>query len=205
MTSTKQISETVIAYTNEVAASIATRAAYELEQNPTNENIQKTLKGLAEDFAHVDVCKFMHAASVDANFINRQERKNKRFNVYSAQKVANVARAAAAAETLNAYSATLLRTAIALTRADLSMTHRDAHSALCLDLKVDVSKAQHIVRYGKNIASNTADTQSSSSINALQMFNVLKEIRDDRNEVAYIVDLSNKTTKALAKHLDIAL
>jgi len=197
--------EAVIAYTADVAAAIVARKSYETEQNPENTNIQKTLDGLAADFAHVDVCKFMHAASVDANFINRQERKNKRFNVYSAQKVANVARAAAAAESLNAYSATLLRTAIALTRAELSMTHRDAHSALCLDLKVDAAKAQHIVRYGKNIASNTADTQSSSSINALQMFNVLKEIRDDKNEVAYVVDLSNKTTKALAKVLDIAL
>lgn len=197
--------EAVAAYTSEIAAAIVARKSYETEQNPENTNIQKTLDGLAADFAHVDVCKFMFAASVDANFINRQERKNKRFNVYSAQKVANVARAAAAAETLNAYTQTLLRTAIALTRADMSMTHRDAHSALCLDLKVDVSKAQHIVRYGKNIASNTADTQSSSSINALQMFNVLKEVRDDKNEVAYVVDLSNKTTKALAKVLDIAL
>ncbi|UIN38403.1 hypothetical protein [Methylobacterium oryzae] len=197
--------EALAAYTADLATSIAARAAYETEQNPENTNIQKTLKGLAEDFASEHVTKFMFAASVDANFINRQERKNKRFNVYSAQKVANVARAAAQAETLNAYSATLLRTAIALTRAELSMTHRDAHSALCLDLKVDAAKAQHIVRYGKNIASNTADTQSSSSINALQMFNVLKEIRDDRNEVAYTVDLSNKTTKALCKALDIAL
>lgn len=201
---TKQI-EAVAAYTAEVAAAIVARKSYETEQNPENTNIQKTLDGLAADFAHVDVCKFMFAASVDSNFINRQERKNKRFNVYSAQKVANVARAAAAAETLNAYTQTLLRTAINLTRAEQSMTHRDAHSALCLDLKVDVSKAQHIVRYGKNIASNTADTQSSSSINALQMFNVLKEIRDDKNEVAYVVDMSNKTTKALAKVLDIAL
>jgi hypothetical protein len=37
------------------------------------------------------------------------------------------------------------------------------------------------------------------------MFNVLKEIRDETNQVAYVVDLSNKTTKALAKALDIAL
>ncbi|MBP2498283.1 hypothetical protein ABID82_005174 [Methylobacterium sp. PvP062] len=197
--------EAVATYTAEIAAAIVSRKSYETDQNSENMNIQKTLDGLAADFAHVDVCKFMHAASVDANFINRQERKNKRFNVYSAQKIANVARAAAAAESLNAYTQTLLRTAIALTKAESSMTHRDAHSALCLDLKVDASKAQHIVRYGKNIASNTADTQSSSSINALQMFNVLKEIRDDRNEVAYVVDLSNATTKRLAKHLDIAL
>lgn len=197
--------EAVIAYTAEVAAAIVARKSYETEQNAENTNIQKTLDGLAADFAHVDVCKFMHAASVDANFINRQERKNKRFNVYSAQKVANVARAAAAAETLNAYSATLLRTAIALTRADSSMTHFDAHSALCLDLTPKADKAQHLVRYGKNIAPNTADTQSSSSINALQMFGVLVEVRDATNQVAYTVDLSNKTTKALAKHLDIAL
>lgn len=200
-----KINEAVIAYTADVAAALAARKIYETEQNPTNNNIQKTLDGLVKDFASVDVCKFMHAASVDADFINRQERKNKRFNVYSAQKVANVARAAAAAESLNAYTATLLRTAIALTRADMSMTHRDAHSALCLDLKVDAAKAQHVVRYGKNIASNTADTQSSSSINALQMFNVLKEIRDDKNEIAYVVDLSNATTKRLAKTLDIAV
>lgn len=197
--------EVIANYSVALQTSIAERAAYEKSANADNLNIQKTLKDLANDFSHEVVVKIMHAASVDANFINRHTRKNKRFNVYSAQKVANIARSAAKADTLNNYTRCIFLTALALTKANLSMTHADAQASLCADLRADASKSSLIYRYARTVAANTADTQSSSSINALQMFEVLRETRDDKNNVAYTLNLSAATTKKLASALSIAL
>ncbi len=197
--------EAVANYSIALQTSIAARKSYEIASNAENTNIQRTLDNLASDFSHEAVVKVMHAASVDANFINRQERRNKRFNVYSAQKVANIARSAAQADTLNNYTRCIFLTALKLTQAQMTMTHKDAQASLCLDLRADTVKSAHIVRYAKTVAANTADTQSSSSINALQMFDVLRETRDERNEVAYSLNLASATTKRLAKALSVTL
>jgi hypothetical protein len=205
MTQNAKNTEVLANYSAAIQTSIAMRKTYEASANADNLNIQKTLSGIAQDFAHDAVVSVMFAANVDANFINRQERKNKRFNVYSAQKVSNIALAAASAATLNAYTRMIFLTALKLTKASLSMTHKDAQASLCVDLRADAHKDPHIVRYAKTIAANTADTQSSSSINALQMFEVLKETRDERNEVAYVLNTSAATTKRLAKALSVSL
>ncbi|MCP1540091.1 hypothetical protein [Methylorubrum extorquens] len=192
-------------YSVALQTSISARAAYEKAQNTDNDNIQKTLSNLAKDFSHEAVVSVMHTANVNADFINRHERKNKRFNVYAAQKVANIARSAAQADTLNNYTRCVFLTALKLTKEKLSMTHADAQASLCSDLRCDAHKSAHIVRYARSIAASTADTQSSSSINALQMFDVLKETRDDKNEVAYTLNKDAPTTKRLAKALSVAL
>lgn len=205
MTQNAKRNEVLANYSAAIQTSIALRKTYEANANADNLNIQKTLSGIAQDFSHEAVVSVMHAANVDANFINRQERKNKRFNVYSAQKVSNIALSAASAATLNAYTRMIFLTALKLTKASLSMTHKDAQASLCVDLRCDAHKDAFVVRYAKTIAANTADTQSSSSINALQMFDVLKETRDERNEVAYTLNLQAATTKRLAKALSVAL
>ncbi|AMB48297.1 hypothetical protein [Methylobacterium sp. AMS5] len=196
--------EAVTAYKLALTSAFDAREAYERENN-ANENIFKTFKSLRADFASDVVCEVMHTANVAADFINRQERRNKRFNVYSAEKVFNVARAAVKAEALNVYSKHVFLTALNLTKADKSMTHADAQASLCDALKCDATKEQLISRYARSIAASTADTQSSSSINALQMFDVLTETRDDMNKVAYKLNLSATTTKRLAKALNVAL
>lgn len=197
--------EALANYSAALQQSIELRKSYEANANAENDNIQKTLSNLSKDFSHEAVVKIMHSANVDANFINRAERRNKRFNVYAAQKVANIARSAAAADTLNNYTRCIFLTALKLTQASLSMTHKDAQASLCVDLRADAAKDAYIVRYAKTVAANTADTQSSSSINALQMFEVLSETRDERNEVAYTLNVNAATTKRLAKALNVTL
>lgn len=201
--------QAVAEYRVALAAQFDAREAYEMSQRANvekaNMNIFKTLKSLRDDFKTDIVCEVMHTANVDVAFINRQERENKRFNVYAAEKVANIARSAVNAEALKSYTRLIFLTALNLTKADKTMTHADAQASLCVDLKADAAKDAHIVRYAKRIAANTADTQSSSSINALQMYNVLIETRDETNAVAYKLNLTSATTKKLAKHLSVSL
>lgn len=177
------------------------RAAYESSKNADNDSIQKTLRDMRASVDNDMIAEVFAIANVDANFINRSERKTARFNVYSAQKVINIARAAKSAETLNHYTRAILASAIALSEHDMLINHRDAASACTLSVKTDAKREKLLRKYQKHVAANTAATQSSSSINALQMFDVLRETRDDANNVCYSVNADSEITKALIERM----
>jgi hypothetical protein len=166
-----------------IHAAIDTRAAYEATKNPSNENIQKTLAGIRADLDHEAMAKVMVAANVSAEFINAAERGNARFNVYAAEKVANVARALAGAGRLNHYTQAILASAHAVTAAGQPFTHADAVAACTLSIKANPDKP--LVRYEKHVAPNTASTQASSSIAALKTFGMLLEGKTASGAVAY--------------------
>jgi hypothetical protein len=185
-------------------ASIDARIAFEASKSEAlkseaNTSMQKTLRDIRKACDNDILASVMFAANVNHDFINKSERINARFNVYAAEKVVNVARALAKASTLNHYTLAILRAAVALKRADLSVSHADAVAACSPDVAhKDKSRAAIIksARYAKHIAANTASTQSSSSINALQVFKTFVEARDASNHVCYSL-ADNETTKAL--------
>ena len=180
-------------------ASIDARKAYENDKNASNDSIQKTLNAIRKTCEREAIASVMLASNVDSSFINKSERTSNRFNVYAAEKVANVAQAIAKAATLNHYSLAILRAASALKKAELKLTHADAVAACSLDVAhKDKSRAAIIKssRYAKHVAANTASTQSSSSINALQAFSVFTESRDEANHVCYSLN-ENETVSAL--------
>lgn len=199
---TSERQQAFVAYRSRLTAAFDARATYEREKDCDNDNIQATLKDLKASVSSDVVSVVFFAASVDANFINVSERRTARFNVYSAQKVCNIARAIATSlESLNHYSRAILLSAVALQNADLLLTHRDAAAACSLDVKTIAARDSMLVRYARHIASNTASTQSSSSINALRMFDILQETRDANNESAYRVNLDSQITQALLARL----
>src|SRR6476620_10319026 len=73
--------------------------------------------------------------SVDANFMNRQERANNRYNVYAARKVFNAAHAATASAEINHFSIALLRAALAFEKIESKLTHADAVAACSASVK----------------------------------------------------------------------
>ena len=79
------------------------------------------------------------------------------------------------------------------------MTMRFAHASRGSKPK-DARKTKLISRYTKTeVATGTASTQSSSSINALQSFGILVETRNEQGVVAYRLNMENEaTTKLLA-------
>lgn len=173
-------------YTTAINTAFDSRASYETQKNKGNTNIQKTLSDMKKHFANETLVKVFNNAKIDADFINRNERSNAKFNVYAAQKVINIAKSSASAATLNHYTKAILATANALQAQDMLISHKDAVSACSLDCKhSDAKREKLIVKYDKHVAANTASTQSSSSINALQACNVLIEKRDSANTVCY--------------------
>jgi len=191
----------LIDYRTKLATAFDARRDYERAKNASNVNIQKTLLDLYDDVKHEAIATVMLVANVDANFINRSERATARFNVYAAQKVTNIARTVAKVSSLNHYTLAILKTAIALSNAQSSMTHRDAQSACSLQVDTIAAKRAFIVRYAKQIDASTASTQSSSSLNALCAYDILREVRDASSETAYVVNFDSLVTQALIERI----
>jgi len=174
-------------YLNDMIAAFDARATYECAKNADNSNMQKTLSDLKASVSHAEIARLMLAANIDCNFINRAERANARFNVYSAEKVVNVIRATASVATLNHYTLNILRSIVACNAASVDFTQRDAVSACSLTAKVDNSKLSLISQYQKHVALNTAATQASSSLNALLMCAAIVEYRNAANMTCFKV------------------
>ena len=164
-----------------------------------NSSMCKTLTDIAKTLSNEHVAKMLFATKYDATRINRSERSNARYNVYAYEKDVNIARVLCKVASLNHYTRAILSSAIALQKNDMLITHRDAQSACSLDVKTDATREKLIsaTKYQKNVAASTANTQSSSSINALQAFSVLVETRDAANNVCYKVNLDADVTKKL--------
>lgn len=173
-------------YLNDMLAAFDARATYERSKNAENDNMQKTLKDLRASVAHVKIAEIMSACNVNAQFINRAERNNARFNVYSAEKVVNVARAIASVNSLNHYTKAIYASILSFANAKLDFSHKDAIAACSLSVKCsDTKRAKALVQYQKHVAANTASTQASSSLNALLQYRVIEEYRDAANNVCY--------------------
>lgn len=186
-------------YITELNNAFDARAEYETAKNADNLNMQKTLADLRASATHETIAKLMLSANLDASFINRAERSNARFNVYSAEKVINVFRAIASVATLNHYTLNILKSVIACDNAQIDFTQRDAVSACSLDVKVDSAKASLISQYAKHIALNTASTQASSSLNALIMCNVITERRNASNTTCFTLTDSDNAKALISK------
>lgn len=183
---------------------IETRIAYEQDKCASNDTIVKTLRDLQKNVSHDAIASVLAASNVDAEFINRQERVNARFNVYSAEKVVNIARNVAKVATLNHYTRAIVATALALEAQDKRLTHRDAVCACSANVKHTDSKRESVLksmRYAKHISANTARTQASSSLNALQVFDIVRESRDESNAATFTLNRENDATRALIASL----
>lgn len=189
-------------------AAIDARADYETAKNADNDSIAKHFNVLRKSVNVAVVAERMMLCNVNADYINRQERSNNRYNVYAALKVDNAICASLNSVALNHYSLAILRAALALEANELTLTHKDAVAACSESVKHSDSKREKIiksVRYAKHVAANTASTQSSSSINALQTCNVLTETRDASNVICYSVNRDSEMTKLLAARYELAL
>ncbi len=180
-------------------AAFDSRAAYEVSKNAENTNMQKTLTDLKVSVNHESIAALMMKANVSADFINRAERSNARFNVYSAEKIVNVIRFAASAAALNHYTLNILKSVCACENASVDFTQADAVSACSLSVKVNAAKASHISQYQKHVSANTASTQASSSLNALLMTNVIIEKRNAANVTCFKLSNSDFASELALK------
>lgn len=184
-------------YATALASAIEKRKALELSKNASNESIQKALKSLASDCAHADVARLMLSAHADADFINSFERVNNAFNVKSAKKVFNVARYLLKVASLDHYTKAILLSMKRFNSASVLFTQKDAQAAL--KKSAENANAALLVRYNRiDVDASTASTQASSSLNALQVLNMIVEKRVDATSV-FELNEKNALVKSLIK------
>lgn len=184
-------------------AAFDARSAYEARKNAENDSIQSKLKAMRKALDHKRIAEIMLASNCDASRINRQERDNARYNVYAYEKDINIARTLASVASLNHYTLHILKTAKALHDAGMTLTHDDAFCACMRGSKAsDTKKNKLISRYDRiEVSKGTASTQSSSSINALQSFDVLRETRNEQGVTCYVLNVEGDATKVLLNRL----
>jgi Xaa-Pro aminopeptidase len=185
-------------YLAQMLVAFDSRAAYEAAKNADNSNMQKTLADLKKSINHELIASVMSAANVSADFINRSERNNARFNVYSAEKIVNVARSLKSAASLNHYTKAITASIAAYAKAKLDFTHKDAIAACSSDSKVDKNRDVVLKRYQKIVSATTQTTQASSSLNALLQYHVISEYRDTTNNVCYRMNDNDVAQDVLA-------
>ena len=165
-------------------------------------NIHKTLAKLRKNVTRESVASFFMSHNIDSQLINRAIRADSRINVYAYEKIENVASAALKSEALNHYSVAILKSALSLESHDSALTFDDAKAACSADSKLkDAKRDKMIKRYSRVVAASTASTQSSSSLEALCAFDVLKRSRNSEGETVFIVNAENDVTKALLERI----
>jgi hypothetical protein len=190
---------TQVDFASKIRASVAARREYEIAKNAQCDSMLSNLKVFDKTLSNDSLVALLAASNVDADLLNRAERNNARFNIYAFEKVLKDV----SIVTMNHYSKAILHAALLLEASETVLTHADAVVACSLEAKHKDSKRAAIIkkaRYDKHVALNTASTQSSSSINSLVALNVLSEIRDAANVVAYKINReSDLATRMIAQ------
>jgi hypothetical protein len=188
--------DALASYIASLNAQFDARAAYESAKDA--DTFERTMKHNLNDarktMTNAHVAQFMLDCNVDASFINRSERCNARYNVKSIDKVNQFARYMLDASQVDVYTQALLTTIIRYTDADLSLSEK-VDAVICCssdNVQKDARKVSLTKQTAKVYSASTVSTQKSSSLNMLQMFNVIHQVRDDAQNVAFVFNKEHK-------------
>lgn len=189
---------TIEQYQSQLIAAIDSRRAYEVEKNADNDSMLAKLKSFRVTVAHARIAELMLTANVDSNLINRQERVNARYNEKAFVKVVNIARALAKVETLNSYTRAILHSVKMFCDNEMLLTETETRACCSNNGRIDnVSRNSLLQRVSKFYEASTVSTQASSSNNALQAYDVIRETRDANGKLAFTLNRESATTQAL--------
>lgn len=199
MTNTN-FAEDAVFMREEFFSQIDVRKEYEQNKSENASSICKKLDDLYKNATETHIAIFL-ACNVDFSFINRQERANARFNIYAAQKVVKLC----SAMTLDAFTRAIVATLHRLHENNLQATRKDVESACSADIKTESAREKLIkdVKRKEHIAANTVSTQASSSLNALDVMNMLVTSRNSENKETFSLNYDNEHVTTILRQLDM--
>lgn len=164
-----------------VEAQFDDRAAYERAVNPSNGTIQDKLKGYRTRMAKPGIAGIMIATKIDEAFLNRSISEGKRFNIYAIDKMNDLLHGLNSGHFKNAINIAVMKSLFKFRAAGMPFTGLAAQACASDKVKVDRAMQQHLVRH--TVAAGTAPTQSSSTMNALQVLGVVKNTASVKHPV----------------------
>lgn len=159
----------------DLVAAFAERAQFEIDADPTNSNIQKTLSKVQRAHLTPGVVAAMVVAGVDAGHINENEAGAKRRNVYALEKLRDLLYAAVTGHMKNAINIACMAT---LTKTkDLSaLPFTGLVARGCASDKVAVPNDYKGYMTSHTVSAATASTQASSTMTALEVLGVVTNV-----------------------------
>lgn len=155
----------------EVNAEFASRIAFEQAQPGLSSKMVPNLEAAQKKMATLGTAGIFCAIDIDPTFINREVSTGSRFNVYALQKINDLVTALDAGFLQNPINRAMLLSLFNFRDAGVPFNGDAALAAVSDKVKVERAIAKHLVRH--TVSANTASTQKSQVVNALQVMGVV--------------------------------
>lgn len=176
----------------DLALAFADRAAFEQQTNPSNDNIQKTIRKLIAAYSTPNVARALVVLKVGAGHINETEQGVKRRNVYALDKIRDVLYGAVTGHMKNAINIACLTSIFKLEVAKEPFTMSVAK--MCASDKIAAPAHLKALLRRHTVSESTASTQASSTMTALEVLGVVKNV-GTRNHPSFMLTNSPLTTR----------
>jgi hypothetical protein len=148
-----------------IKAEVDTREFFELQKNPENANIQRTLKKVRSQLVTKRAARVLLTCDVHPSFINRVLHDGSRYNVYALGKLSDVVYGLTGGIVSNAINLACLRSLYAVHKAGQQFTMEIARACASNKIRIDPAIRQHLTQH--TVSASTAPTQASSTMQAL--------------------------------------
>jgi len=178
--------EQKLAMAQKVAKGFDDRATYEKTKNPNNERIHKSLDKTRAKLTLPSAAAILIAAQVEPDFINRSVSEGSRFNVYAADKLADLVKGLRDGALTNKINIAICKSLFAFRAAGEKFTGEMAKAAACDKVKVSAAMQKILIRH--TVDPGTMSTQTSSTMTALQTMGIVKNSGTFRAPVYELTD-----------------
>lgn len=183
-----------------IATAIDARISREDAKSSMTSSNKKKLTDVRDVAARSDeIATLLLACNFDAASVN--------LNVYSVEKMLDIAQFACSASRMSQYCNALFDSAIALEKASIEIT-RDVVAALCTnDIKINAKIDAKIknTRVQKAVSKSTIATQHNSTINAYLALHMLNVTRNANNDECFTLNRENAAVRAIAERKNVKL
>lgn len=169
-----------------IADAFDERAAYETTKNAGNTSIQKSLDKSRAKLTQARSVATLLIADVTPDFITRSTHEGSAYNVYAADKLADLVNALNTGTIGNAINNAVMRSLFKFRAAGEQFTGEMARAAASDKLRVQGQAAKLLTRH--TVSTSTAPTQASSTMQALVTLGVVENKGTTRAPVYELTD-----------------
>jgi len=182
-----------------IANAVDERSAFEIESDPDNLNIHRTLKKVRAQLVTKRAARLLSAIHVEPEFLNRTVHNGSRYNVYALGKLADIVYGVTDGVVANAINVACCKSLFAFKRAGITFTMECAKASASKSYArgIDAAIRKHLISH--TVAPSTAPTQASSTMQALHTLGVVRSNGAGKNPTYTVLDtpLSRKIKEML--------
>ena len=169
-----------------LVASFAERARFELEANPRGERTQESVAKAQKDLTVPLVMRGLVVTGVKPDFMNDAATATKRRNVYAPAKMKDLITGAKTGSLKNAINIATVVTLFRFRDQKIPFTKKIAEACVSDKIAVEPNLRPFMRRH--TVAESTAAAQSGSTMMALELLGVVKQVGTKRAQVFEVVE-----------------